>query len=142
LGFGPGLSVTTYTRLTLRYIYFNKWIANYRDACSKSNFLTQITHASLIWPFSVHVDLEWPTRCHRCLFLALLANVAYAFHLHLLHLALNRQVIFHEYAVNSARRRGVHSFWENRGANDPSAVTVVLRKDMGELIRMFVSCAA
>jgi len=30
-------------------------------------------------------------------------------------------VIFHEYAVNSARRRGVHSFWENRGAGDPSA---------------------
>ena len=31
------------------------------------------------------------------------------------------QVIFHEYAVNSARRRGVHSFWENRWAGDPSA---------------------
>jgi hypothetical protein len=30
-------------------------------------------------------------------------------------------VIFHEYAVNSARRRGVHSFWENRGASNPTA---------------------
>ena len=30
-------------------------------------------------------------------------------------------VIFHEYAVNSARRRGVHSFWENHGAGNPQA---------------------
>jgi hypothetical protein len=33
----------------------------------------------------------------------------------------HKSVIFHEYAVNSARRRGVHSFWENRGAGDASA---------------------
>jgi len=30
-------------------------------------------------------------------------------------------VIFHEYAVNSARRRGVHAFWENRAAVDAAA---------------------
>lgn len=41
-------------------------------------------------------------------------------------------VIFHEYAVNSARRRGVHSFWENRGAGDPSSA---MRRMVG-LIRM------
>jgi len=44
----------------------------------------------------------------------------------------HKSVIFHEYAVNSARRRGVHSFWENRGAGN--AATAMQR--MVGLIKM------